>query len=203
VALIRTAAQPIACKQGSYAFGRSGSGAQTKSSSTPICFWPQAVGVRLADDLPGTGSRTCACGVSVRLCGPDQDCCAAHRLQARLLRLRQKRIWCADEIESDANLLLAAGRGSSTPICFWPQAVGVRLADDLPGTGSKSCACGVSVRLRRPDQDCCAAHRLQARLLRLRQKRIWCADEIEFDADLLLAAGRRSPACRRSAGHRQ
>ena len=23
-------------------------------------------------------------------------------------------------------------------ICFWPEAVGVRLADDLPGTGSKS-----------------------------------------------------------------
>jgi hypothetical protein len=74
----RTAAQPIACKQGSYALRaethrksprtyRSGdepcyrNGKNTHQSRQLVRMSPasaEGVGVRLADDLPGTGSQT-------------------------------------------------------------------------------------------------------------------------------------------------
>jgi hypothetical protein len=66
----RTAAQPIACKHGSYALRaeskawRSGTRRREVSAEsklaypTPERFCPEGVGVRLADDLPGTGSKT-------------------------------------------------------------------------------------------------------------------------------------------------
>jgi hypothetical protein len=41
-------------------------------------------------------------------------------------------------------LILAAGRLFERGFRFWPQAVGVGLADDLSRSGSKACECGMS-----------------------------------------------------------
>ena len=109
----------------------------------------------LASDLARSGSKTCACGVSGTT--ESSDFAAAARQiagQATLRAAGGSRTTKGAESRSGGMpllLILAGGRGS-------------KLARDLPGTGSKSGACGVSGLE--------AAHLMEGRqLLRLRQNR--------------------------------
>jgi len=128
------------------------------SSRTPTPSGQSAVAMSLLILAAGRRSPACRrsaakrqqtveCGVSARPRIDIQDCCAAHRLQARLVRPPGR------SAVAMSLLILAAGRRS--PACRRSAAKRQQTVE-----------CGVSARPRIDIQDYCAAHRLQARLLR-------------------------------------